>query len=63
MGTRELLLDDATRVAERARDAGVDVTLEKGEGLIHVWHLFGPNVPESVEALERIGAFVRKHTS
>ena len=63
VGTRELLLDDATRVAERARAAGVAVTLEKGDGLIHVWHLFGPGVPESVEAVERIGAFVRKHTS
>jgi len=63
VGTREVLLDDAVRVAERARAAGVDVTLEKGEGLIHVWHLFGPDVPESVEAIERVGAFVRKHTS
>jgi len=63
VGTRELLLDDSTRVAQRARDAGVDVTLEECEGLIHVWQLFGPNVPESVEAVGRIGAFVRKHTS
>ena len=61
VGTRELLLDDATRVAEKARAQGVDVTLEKGEGLIHVWHLFGPHIPESVEAYGRIGAFVRKH--
>jgi acetyl esterase/lipase len=63
VGTRELLLDDATRVAKRARDAGVDVTLEEGEGLIHVWQLMGPSIPESIEALDRIGAFVRKHTS
>ncbi|MCH2170291.1 alpha/beta hydrolase [Myxococcota bacterium] len=62
VGTRELLLDDATRVTERARAAGVDVTLEKGEGLIHVWPLFGPGVPEGVEAVDSIGAFVRKHT-
>jgi acetyl esterase/lipase len=62
VGTRELLLDDATRVAKRARDAGVDVTLEEGEGLIHVWPLMGPSIPESIEALDRIGAFVRKHT-
>jgi acetyl esterase/lipase len=62
VGTRERLLPDALRVAERARAAGVDVTLEKGEGLIHVWHLFGPDVPEARDAVERIGAFVRKHT-
>ena len=61
VGTREILLDDSTRVAEKARAAGVDVTLEPWEGLIHVWQAFGPNVPESVQAVERIGEFVRKH--
>jgi len=63
VGTRELLLSDSLRVAERARAAGVDVTLEKSEGLVHVWHLFGPEMPEAREAVARIGAFVRKHTS
>lgn len=62
VGTRELLLDDATRVAERARAAGVAVEIEQWEGLIHVWQLFGPNVPEAVEAVGRIGEFIRKHT-
>jgi acetyl esterase/lipase len=61
VGTREVLLDDSTRVAERARAAGVDVTLDRGEGLIHVWPLFGADMPESVAAVERIGEFIRKH--
>ncbi len=63
VGTRELLLDDAKRVAERARAANVDVELETWEGLIHVWQLFGPNIPEAEQAVEKIGEFVRKHTS
>ena len=63
VGTRERLLSDSLRVAERARAAGVDVTLEKGEGLIHVWQLFGPEMPEAREAVAQIGAFVRKHTT
>lgn len=62
VGTREILLDDSTRVAAKAKTAGVDVTLEPWDGLIHVWQLFGPNVPESVQAVARIGEFVRKHT-
>ncbi len=61
VGTREILLDDATRVAEKAKAAGVDVTLEKWEGLIHVWQLFGPAMPEAEQAVTRIGEFVRKH--
>jgi len=62
VGTRELLLDDSTRVAGKAKAAGVDVTLEPWDGLIHVWQLFGPNMPEAVQAVERIGEFTRKHT-
>jgi acetyl esterase/lipase len=61
VGTREILLDDATRVAERAKQCGVDVTLEPCDGLIHVWQAFGPAVPESQEAVARIGEFIRKH--
>ncbi len=60
VGTREILLDDARRVADSARAAGVDVTLEAWEGLIHVWPLFGP-IPEAQEALTRIAAFLEKH--
>jgi acetyl esterase/lipase len=61
VGTREALLDDSTRVAERARAAGVQVSLEQGEGLIHVWPLFAPSAPESIAAIESLGAFVRRH--
>ena len=60
VGTRELLLDDARRVAERARAAGVDVELEEWAGLIHVWQMFGDGIPEAVDAVNKIGEFVRK---
>ena len=59
VGTREILLDDATRVAERARGQGVEVTLEIEDGAPHVWQVF-PGIPESTAAVERIGAFVRE---
>ena len=62
VGTREILLDDSKRVAEKAKSAGVDVTLEPWDGLIHVWQLFGPNMPEAVQAVDRIGEFTRKNT-
>ena len=57
VGTREILLDDARRIASKAKAAGVSVTLEEEEGLIHVFQLF-PNVPESEQALARVGAFI-----
>ncbi|GIX49791.1 MAG: hydrolase [Candidatus Tectimicrobiota bacterium] len=62
VGTAEVLLDDAVRLAARARDAGVEVTLEPWEDMIHVWQLFAPRLPEGQQAIERIGAFVRAHT-
>jgi acetyl esterase/lipase len=59
VGTREILLDDSTRVADRARAAGVPVRLEIEEGAPHVWQAT-PHLPEAVDAVRRIGAFVRE---
>ncbi|HTO58747.1 MAG TPA: alpha/beta hydrolase, partial [Pseudomonadales bacterium] len=63
VGTAETLLDDATRLAERARKAGVNVTLEPWEDMIHVWQAFAPLLPEGQQAIERIGEFVRQHAA
>ena len=62
VGTAETLLDDATRLAERAKSAGVEVVLEPWEDMIHVWHAFAEMLPEGQEAIERIGEFVRRST-
>jgi len=59
VGTAETLLDDATRIAERARKAGVDVTLEIWDDMIHVFQAFAALLPEGQQAVDRIGAFVR----
>jgi acetyl esterase/lipase len=61
VGTRETLLDDATRLATRAQAEGVEVTLEPWEDMIHVWQLFAPLLPEGQQAIERIGEYVRQH--
>lgn len=57
----EVLLDDARRVAERARAADVEVELEIWPKMPHVWHLWTPFVPEARQALERAAQFVRLH--
>lgn len=61
VGTSETLLDDSVRVAERARAAGIDVTLEQWDEMIHVWHFFAFILPEAQQAIARIGEFVREH--
>ncbi len=58
VGEVETLRDDAVRFAAAAEAAGVDVTLEVWPEMIHVWHTFGPGVPESEAAVTRIAEFV-----
>lgn len=62
VGTWETLLDDATRLAERAKEAGVDVTLEPWEEMIHVWQFYASMVPEAKKAVKGIGSFILQHT-
>jgi acetyl esterase/lipase len=61
-GDAEVLLDDATGLAERARAAGVDVRLSVYPEMPHVWHLAYPAFPEAVRAVEEIAGFVRERT-
>ena len=63
VGEREILLDDARRFTTKAREAGVDVTLEVVPEMIHIWHLFGPMFPEAKQASDRVAAYIREKTS
>jgi epsilon-lactone hydrolase len=57
-------LDDSIRLAERAKQAGVQVVLESWDDMIHVWQMFiGFGVSESKEAVDGIAKFIQKHTS
>ena len=62
VGTHELFLDDSLRLADKARAAGVDVTLKVWDGLWHVFQVFAW-LPEAREALEEIGQFARARIS
>lgn len=57
----EMVLDDARRYVNKARAAGSPVTLQTWPDMVHVWHLFGPNLPEASEAVERIARFFDEH--
>jgi acetyl esterase/lipase len=60
VGSIEALLDDSTRLAEKAKAAGVTVDLEIWPGMFHVWQRQGAELPEATQAVERIGAYVGK---
>lgn len=59
VGTAEMLHSDATRLAERAQAAGVDVTLDVWDDMFHVWQMYAAMLPEGQQAIERIGQFVQ----
>ncbi|MEU9046183.1 MULTISPECIES: alpha/beta hydrolase [unclassified Kitasatospora] len=57
-GTNEMLLDDSTRMAARARDAGVDVLLDITADVPHVFQAFAGVLDEADEALDRAALFL-----
>ena len=58
VGDHEVLLSDSTRFAEKAKAAGVDVTLKVWDEMIHVFQFF-PMLPEGQQAIAEIGEWVR----
>jgi acetyl esterase/lipase len=60
VGQVDLTRDDAVRVAARAGQAGVDVTLEVHPEMVHGFQgLAAAGIPEAVTALARVATFVR----
>jgi acetyl esterase/lipase len=59
VGEHEIIRDDATRTAEQARAAGVDVTLEVWPGMFHVFQSHDPVFPEVLRSAEHIASFMR----
>ena len=60
VGDHEVLLDDSTRLAQRARAAGVDVKLKIWPEMIHRWHSYAAVLPEGQQAIDAIGTFLRE---
>jgi acetyl esterase/lipase len=59
VGRPEILLDDSTRLAARARAAGVPAELTIWENLPHVWQVSQIFLPESRQALDQAAAFAK----
>lgn len=55
----ECLRDDAYQVLARAKEAGVETTFISREGLLHVWPVFYPLIPEAREEIQRTIRFIQ----
>jgi acetyl esterase/lipase len=60
VGNNEILLSDSTRLEEKMKATGVDVTLEIWEGMWHVFQVFAPYLPEADQSIRKIGAFIKE---
>jgi monoterpene epsilon-lactone hydrolase len=61
VGDRETVLDDSVVFADKARAGGIDVNLEVWDGMIHVFQMFGAELPEAHLAIAEIGRFLDRH--
>lgn len=59
VGGDEMLLDDATALAERARAAGVEVRLDVFDRQQHTFQMAAGRDPEADEAIRRMAAWLR----
>jgi epsilon-lactone hydrolase len=59
VGAAEPLLDDAIRLAKVAGAANVRIDLQVWPEMVHVWHLFHPELKAGRRAIEQGGAYVR----
>ena len=58
VGGDEALLNDTLRVAEKAKEAGVDVTQTTYDGMFHVFQMLFPALEEANEAWKEVAEFI-----
>jgi epsilon-lactone hydrolase len=61
VGSHEILLSDATRLADRAAEADVAITLEVVPGVPHVFQAYANALDEGDAALNRASVFLNAH--
>jgi len=59
VGSDEILFSDSLDLARKAREVGVNVTLEVGDDMVHVFPMLSDYLPEAKEAVENIAAYIQ----
>jgi monoterpene epsilon-lactone hydrolase len=62
-GLEKKLVDDLTKFVDKAKSAGVDMTLKVDEGMIHIYPVAGGVLPKGKEAIESMGKFINQHAA
>ena len=59
VGDHEILLSDSERLADECVAAGIDVELEVWPEMWHVFQMFTRKMPESRQAIDKIGRYIQ----
>jgi acetyl esterase/lipase len=54
----EMLRDDSRRYVNRAVSQGSQAKLQTWQNMVHVWHMFYPQLTEAADAWDQIGKFL-----
>ncbi len=60
VGDHEILLDDSVKFAEKAKAAGVNITLHIWEGMVHCFPILAPLFPEATAAWDEIISYIKE---
>lgn len=63
VGKLEIFLGEARELAQKAKQADVEVQFEIWNNMVHVWHFIGDRLPEARKAIRQIGIFVKKYVN
>jgi monoterpene epsilon-lactone hydrolase len=61
VGEDETLLDDSVRIAKKAREHGIEISLKRWSEMPHVFQLFLPTIRESDLSITEVGEFIARH--
>ncbi|NIO07072.1 MAG: alpha/beta hydrolase fold domain-containing protein [Deltaproteobacteria bacterium] len=59
-GGREIFIDMIRSFHEKAKAQGVDIEMDVWESMNHVFQAYGDQLPEAVEAMQRIAMVVHQ---
>lgn len=62
VGADEILLDDSRTIHQKSQENGGASELEIYEGVFHAWQMMSRFMPESIEALKKAAAFIKRNT-
>lgn len=62
VGTNEILLDQVEEFCEKARQAKVEIEMDRWQGMFHVFQMI-PILPETKHSLKKIANFIAKKTN